>query len=416
MEAQAAQGPEAVIRIILALVALLALSYLGAHPWVRRMERRLRIAQLVTAGFPFVALGIVLGLPSVGILTDSVLEILSPLLGFGLGWIGFTAGFRLNVRELDGLPKGTARAVGFATALPFGLIVATASLLLLASSDWSELSLKSPSFLRDALILGTAGAMTAQQAARLLGDAAREQRSLLRLEELAGMVGLAFIAAYFRPQGDAVGWQLPGTAWIFLTVGLGVILGVLAYMVLLRSTSPAESMLLLLGTVAFGSGFGASLFLAPMVVCFVAGVFISNIPGDHRPRLREALARLERPIYLLFLVIVGAIWEFGDWRGWVLLPFFVGARLVGKWLAETLIPKTTEISPGADHWTVRRAPIGQLSIAIVVSAQLLFPEAAIPILETAVLGGAILTELLVQAFARSRVRPAQESLALGTEP
>lgn len=416
MELQAAQGPEVVIRTILGLVALLALSYLGGHPLVRRLERRLRIAQLVTAGFPFVALGIVMGLPSVGILSDSVLEVLSPLLSFGLGWIGFSAGFRLDVRELDGLPQGTARAVGFATALPFGLIVAAASLLLLASSDWSQLSLKNPAFLRDALILGTAGAMTAQQAARLLGDAAREQRSLLRLEELAGMVGLAFIAAYFRPQGEAVGWQLPGTAWLFLTVGLGVVLGVLAYMVLLRSTSSAESILLLLGTVAFGAGFGASLFLAPMVVCFVAGVFLSNIPGDHRPRLREALRQLERPIYLLFLVIVGAIWEFGDWRGWVLLPFFVGARLLGKWLAETLIRKTTEIGPSADHWTVRRAPIGQLSIAIVVSAQLLFPEAAIPILETAVLGGAILTELLVQTFARSRPQPTQESLALGMEP
>src|SRR5690606_38271454 len=144
------------------------------------------------------------------------------------------------------------------------------------------------------------------QASRLLGDAAREQRSLLRLEDLAGMVGLAFIAAYFRPQGDAVGWQLPGTAWIVLTVGLGEILGVLAYAVLLRATTAAESVLLLLGMVAFGAGFGSSLFLAPMVVCFVAGVFLANIPGDHRPRLREALARLERPIYLLFLVIVGA--------------------------------------------------------------------------------------------------------------
>lgn len=416
MEVQAAQGPEVVIRIILALVGLLALAYLGGHPWVRQAERRLRIAQLVTAGFPFVALGIVLALPRVGILTDSVLGVLSPLLGFGLGWIGFSAGFRLDVRELDALPKGSARAVGFATALPFGLIVATAALLLLASSDWSQLSLANPEFLRDALVLGTAGAMTAQQAARLLGESARGQRSLLRLEELAGMVGLAFIAAYFRPQGDAVGWQLPGTAWIFLTVGLGVVLGVLAYIVLLRASSPAESMLLLLGAVAFGAGFGSSLFLAPMVVCFVAGVVIANIPGDHRPRLREALARLERPIYLLFLVIVGAIWEFGDWRGWALLPFFVGARLLGKWLAETLVRKTTEIDPGEDHWTVRRAPIGQLSIAIVVSAQLLYPEGAIPILETAVLGGAILTELLAQAFARSRPKPAQESLALGVEP
>lgn len=411
-----AQGPEVVIRIILALVGLLALAYLGGHPWVRQAERRLRIAQLVTAGFPFVALGLVLALPSVGILTDEVLRELSPLLTFGLGWIGFSAGFRLDVRELDHLPKGSARAVGFATALPFAFVVTTAALLLLLASDGSRLSLANPALLRDALVLGTAGAMSAQEAARLLGDAARQQRNLLRLEELAGMIGLAFIAAYFRPQGDAVGWRLPGTAWIFLTVGLGCVLGMLSYAVLQRAKSPAESILLLLGTVAFGAGFGSSLFLAPMVVCFVAGVLVSNIPGDHRQRLRDALSRLERPIYLLFLVIVGAIWEFDDWRGWVLLPCFVGARLLGKWLAETLVRRTTAIDLGEAHWTVRRAPIGQLSIAIVVSAHLLYPTGNLPILETAVLAGAILTEVLAQIIARIGPKPAPESLALGVDP
>jgi hypothetical protein len=415
MEVQAVQGPEVVIRLILALVALLGLAYLGGLPFVQRLERRLRIAQLVTAGFPFVALGIVLGLPSVGILTESVLGTLSPLLGFGLGWIGLSAGFRLDVRELDDLPKGTARAVGFATALPFVAIVATVGLLLLATSDWSRVDLSNPEFLRNAFVLGTAGAMTAQQAARLLGDAAREQRTLLRLEELAGMVGMAFIAAYFRPQGEGIGWQLPGTAWLFLTVGLGCVLGVIAYGVLLRSRTPAESVLLLLGTVAFGAGFGAKLYLAPMVVCFVAGVFLSNVPGEHRARLREALERLERPIYLLFLVTVGAIWEFADWKGWALLPFFVGARLAGKWLAENLIRQTTDIASDGDHWMARRAPIGQLSIAIVVSAQLLFPGSEVPILETAVLGGAILTEFLAQIFARNRTK-AQPAVALGVEP
>ncbi|MFO7155640.1 MAG: hypothetical protein DIU72_003340 [Pseudomonadota bacterium] len=415
MEVQAAQGPEVAIRLILVLVALSGLAYLGGLPAVQRLERRLRIAQLVTAGFPFLAIGIVLGLPSVGILTESVLSTLSPLLGFGLGWIGFSAGFRLDVRELDDLPKGTARAVGFATALPFAFVVASVGLFLLVASDWSRLDLSNPAFLRGALVLGTAGAMTAPQAARLLGESGREQRMLLRLEELAGMVGMAFIAAYFRPRGDGIGWHLPDTAWLFLTVGLGGVLGVVAYVVLQRASAPAESVLLLLGTVAFGAGFGSRLYLAPMVVCFVAGVFLSNVPGEHRARLREALGRLERPIYLLFLVAVGAMWKFADWRGWALLPFFVTARLGGKWLAEKLIRRTTELAADADHWMARRAPIGQLSIAIVVSAQLLFPEGEIPILETAVIGGAVVTELFAQVFARNRAKT-RPTLALGVEP
>jgi Kef-type K+ transport system membrane component KefB len=325
-------------------------------------------------------------------------------------------GFRLDVRGLDDLPRGSARAVGFATGLPFLLVVAAAAALLMLG-NWSAVSLSDPGFLRDALVLGTAGAMTAQQASRLIGSSGTA-KNLFRLEELAGIVGLAFIAAYFRPQGDAVGWQLPGTAWLFLTVGLGGIIGVLAYVVLRRPASQAESVLLLLGTVAFAAGFASNLFLSPGVGCFVAGVLRANMPSDTKDQLRDALRTLERPIYLLFLVIVGAIWDFGDWRGWLLLPFFVGMRLVGKWGADVLVQKTTEVEVGQEHWTVRRAPIGQLSIAIVVSAQLLFPHGAIPILETAVLGGAILTELLVQILARGRQKPAPEGrqLELGVGP
>lgn len=418
LEPQIPQGPEMVIKIILGLVALLALAYLGGHPVVRSLERRLRIAQVVTAGFPFLALGIVLALPGVGILTDSVLQELFPVLRFGLGWIGFSVGFRLDVRGLDDLPAGSARAVGFATALPFVFVVAAASLLLAASSDWSQLSFSNPVFLRDALVLGTAGAMTAQQASRLLGSVPRQAKNLLRLEELAGIVGLTFIAAYFRPSGSEVGWQLPGTAWLFLTVGLGGVVGVLAYVILRRPASGSESTLLLLGSVAFAAGIASSLFLSPVVVCFVAGVLLANMPGSYKSGLKDVLGRLERPIYLLFLVIVGATWEVGDWRGWILLPFFVGARLAGKWLAEVLVGRTTAVDLGDDHWAVRRAPLGQLSIAIVVSAQMLFPQGAMPILETAVIGGAILTEILVQLLARGGQRAGSDErrMALELEP
>jgi len=409
----AAKRPPVLIKTILGLIALLALAYLGGHPRMRVLEQRLRISQVVTAGFPFIALGVVANLPSVGILTDTVLDELTPVLRLGLGWIGFAAGYRFDTRAFDDLPKDTAKAVGFATLMPFLTVLTAASLLLLLASDWTDATFRDPIFLRDALILGTAGAMTARSASRLVNGNANDGwqqrfKKIVQLEQLAGIAGLAFIAAYFRPQGPDLGWHLPGTAWIFLTVGLGATIGIVAYTILRRPATGAESVVLLLGTVAFAAGSASALFVSPIVVCFVAGVLLANFPGASKDRLGDALEKLERPIYLLFLVVVGAIWNFEDWRGWVLLVVFVGARLAGKWLGAHLTSRYTNFDTLAhERWVANRAPMGQLSIAIVVSAQLLFPHGSIPIVVTAVIGGAIVTEVLVQVFAR-KATPAED--------
>jgi hypothetical protein len=48
------------------------------------------------------------------------------------------------------------------------------------------------------------------------------------------------------------------------------------------------------------------------------------------------------------------------------------------------------------------APLGALSIAIVVSAEDLYFSPSIPWMVTAVIGGAIVTEVLVQWFSRAK--------------
>jgi hypothetical protein len=47
------------------------------------------------------------------------------------------------------------------------------------------------------------------------------------IDEIVGIVGLALVAAYFRPHGVHSAWELPGTAWLFLTIGTGVTMGTL---------------------------------------------------------------------------------------------------------------------------------------------------------------------------------------------
>ncbi len=397
-----------VIRTILGLLALVALSWIGGLPQVRRFEEWLGITHVVTAGFPFVLLGVVGRLPQVGILSDGVLHDLSPVLQFGLGWIGFLTGFRFDVRVLDRLPRGASQLVALVTTLPFLLVVVACGAILYAfdllPGRWT--------LVRDALTVGIAGALAAPVAAKLLGSrgvppyAAELRRTVYSLDDIVGVLGLACLGAFFRPPGAGLVWQLPGMGWLFVTIGVGSVLGLVVYWMLQRPATPPEALAILLGSVAFAAGLAGHLSLSPIVICFCTGVVVTNVPGVDRARWSAALERLERPIYLLFLVVVGALWEVQDWRGWALVPFFVLARISGRALGTVLARRRVRASADQSLLSVFDerfvvAPMGALSIAIVIDHQSLYGGEVIPLLVTAVLGSAIVTEILLQLASRT---------------
>jgi Kef-type K+ transport system membrane component KefB len=270
--------------------------------------------------------------------------------------------------------------------------------LLSLTGGLSGAALGDATVLRDALILGTAGAMTAKTSARLLRttESANALARILRIEELAGVAGLAVIAAYFRPHEGA--WQLPGTAWLLLTLGLGATVGILSYAMLqFTKHERPEFVVLTLGSVSFAAGLAATLHLSPLVVTFIAGVLLANFPGAYHVRLGAALRRLERPVYLISLFAIGALWDVADWRGWLLVPVFMSTRLIGKRVGASLAARGTDSGIGLDEReALAVAPMAPLAIAIVVNAQLLYPGGSVSLIASAVIGGAILTEVVVQ--------------------
>ncbi len=421
------------IKVILGLAALLALAYLGGHPSVVKLEKRLGIAHVVTAGFPFIALGLIAAHPAVGVLTDNVLDQIMPLMNFGLGWLGFIIGTQLDMRFLDKLPSGTAVLVFLEAIMPFFVIAIVCGLLMGVFQN----QMGDTSFVRDALVLGAAGAMSAPQIigtrhpggwsaiAQGWSPTHGLQALVSQLDEIAGVMGLLFLAAYSRPDLLDVAWRLPGTAWVFVSIGLGVAIGVLAYVMLRVPKTNTESLAILLGFVAFGSGLAGYLSLSAIVVCFIAGAIVTNFPSPQHKQFLPVLLRAERPIYMVFLIIAGALWDVGDWRGWALLPAFVIARVLGNWLGITMGESTLDKEDRAitnkeniDQAGRRRdmfSPLSALSIAIVVNVQALYgsnPNQSISWVMTAVIGGAIVTEVLVQLVGTSRL--AKDAIVLGS--
>jgi Kef-type K+ transport system membrane component KefB len=387
------------IKVIAGLIILVVLAYLGGHRRVVALEARLGIASLVTAGFPFVALGLFASHPGVAILDDQVVQQLRPVLQFGLGWLGFLIGAQLDIRILDRVPQGTAYMIVIEALAPFVVTAAACGGVMLAfGASWRD-----PTFWRDAILLGTAAAMTAPRRYRGFANRSWNERRgadvlMSQLDEIVGVVGLLFITAYFRETGSGT-WALPATAWLFISIGLGVVVGVLILVMVRVPRSRAEFLAVVLGAIAFASGLAGYLGLSPIVVCFLAGALLTNFPCDQRASVFEILAHLERPVQLVFLIIAGAIWTVTDWRGWLLVPVFVAARIAGKWIgimsARSAVDHT--VPSGFVDRRLLVSPMSSLSIALVVSVQsTMVDPGRLPWIVTAVIGAAVASELVVQ--------------------
>lgn len=385
------------IKVIAGLIVLMVLAYLGGHRSVVRFQERLGIGGVITAGFPFVAIGALASQPDIEILNADVLSRLRPVLHFGLGWLGFIIGAQLDIRVLDRVPKGTAYLILVEALGPFAITAAGCGTVMIAFG----MDIQSPATWRDMILLGTAAAMTAPRKFRGFANRTwHEGRGvdvlLGQLDEIVGVIGLVFITAYFRQQSFGT-WQLPDTAWIFVSLGLGVAIGVLIFAMIRVPTSNAEFLAVVIGGIAFASGLAGYLRLSPIAICFIAGVLVTNFPNEQRDSVFKILHHLERPVHLMFLMIAGAMWNLTDWRGWVLVPLFVAGRVLGKWsgvvAAKTAVGQYLP-SNFADqrNWVT---PLSGLSIALVVSVQSLYQDEGLPWIVTAVIGGSILSEILV---------------------
>ncbi len=421
----AAPSPQTgLLRVVLGLAAAFILAIVAAHPLVRRVERRLGLTVLLSSGLPFLAMGFVFRLPSVGVLTDDVVSDLRPALEFGLGWLGFVVGMHFDVRELDTLPPKTGNVVVAESVIPF-IAAAIACALVLIGLDPSWGSSGGPGFreqlfaslhrssLRDALALGACAAPAAPVAAvaiaRSSGNAAAALiNRVTLLNDVAGVVVIGLICAYFRPTDVLSAWKLPHIAWIFVTLGLGGVLGILTYILVRAARTQPEEMALLLGSIALSAGMSGYLAISPLVTCAIAGALLTNLPHKGMRALKETIAQVERPLYLIFLLVAGALWDPRAWQGWVLALVFVlsrvGGKLMGAHVAKRVGP---EDLPDPDTLGLALSAQSPIAIATIVSYVTIYKtaegtNAALPWLMTTCIGGAVLTEIVVQLIARSR--------------
>lgn len=402
---------------LLASLILVLLALAGARVSFSPERTAAGPRLVLRTGVHFLVLGAFLGPAGLGLFSDEAVTGLSPFLALGLGWMGLHFGLQLDRADLRRFPwHHHVFAYGQALLTLVAFVVIAWGLAHLAGYT-------SPAARLTVFGAAATAAVTAPMAVAMVSSnfmARGPVRDLLffaaSLDALVGIAAMEFIYGLYRPTGVAeVAWQ-SGLRIVGLAAGLGLICAIV-FLWLVRTRPRGEELVLyLLGICALASGAALQWGFSPLFVSAVMGAVVANL-GDDVPRVRRILNRWEKPVYMAFLLIAGAL---------VVLP---GPALLGLAGLYTLVRGLAKSVAGGGlaralpfgFSTPKRMglgliPQGGFSLAMAVSFVLLYPELSVegieaaPALLTVVVLAVILSELAGPFLTAQALRRAGEIL------
>jgi hypothetical protein len=266
---------------------------------------------------------------------------------------------------------------------------------------------RGPELLLASLVLATTAACTAQSALAILSrelslGATRTMQMLRYVSGLDGAVAvLVFgVAVCLLHRTPLIG---PGTLvplqWFVLSTAIGIATGFLLHVLTRVRCRQEELLLFVTGMVLFASGLALYLRLSPLYVNLVMGVVAANQPGS-KTRILNLLTRLEKPFYVVFLVLAGAIWQLDTTWALPLAALCFGLRLAGKVGGGVLASRATSLRPRPSLLLgLGLVSQGGVVIAMVMSYYQLSSFDLAEVVVTAVLLGVLFSELFGPAAA-----------------
>lgn len=326
---------------LLVFLAVAALSMLASNRRLLEAGRAFQLAQLSASGLTFLALGAAIGPHAAGLLSANDLFRLRPLLALGLGMGGLLVGLNLDLRLLRRLPGRVYWAALAHSGMAFVWVTFPLALLLVASSN---LPLRPA--LGAASLLGAAASVSSGHLAVLWYRSGRLDRArglavslLTMLDDLTGVLVLATALAFGAGAAHANGLFL-----LALAIGLGLSCGALIAFLLHGAPKGPELTAILLGAVALASGAAAYLRVSTLIVGLCCGATLALVGGDRVENAYRAVVRVERPVYLVLVFLIGAHLDATQPLAWAILPVFVALRFLGKMVGGAL---ATRVAAGA---------------------------------------------------------------------
>ncbi len=119
-----------------------------------------------------------------------------------------------------------------------------------------------------------------------------------------------------------------GIKYLAQATGTGLLLGFFFRHLPRNKLKDKEQLVLMIGFVFFSAGVGGVLSVSPLVISFIAGVFLANTLPPEDPLYRAA-SNTERPFYIIMLLLAGLMFVPSPTTFAVAL-LVVPMRLLGK--------------------------------------------------------------------------------------
>jgi Kef-type K+ transport system membrane component KefB len=353
------------------LVGLLVLAYLGSFLVGGRTVRGVGLP----SGLEYVALGFVLGPQALDVIAADNLQAFEPIVQVALGWLAFGIGLDF------GYARGKPVRLGSLLVGVFGALLTGASV---AAATWFTLRrLGVGGGPTERLLLsggiGAACSETTRHAVRWVverydarGPLADRLNETAHADDLFPLLAVAFLFALEPTRSYVV--KMPIRDWPLATVGLGLVLGAGAALLVRSELRLEDTWGVLFGVDLIAIGTASRLGLSTLTASFFLGVAVSGL-SRHGRELRTMVGPTERPVLLPALLLAGARIDF---RSSPALPWLaaaaIGARLLAKVVVGWTIVASTPAGRKAGAWLgLSLVSSGALAVSIGLAFALRFP-------------------------------------------
>jgi hypothetical protein len=313
--------------------------------------------------------GVALGRHGLGILSDSTLSLVDPVVPVALAALGVLAAF-----EIGTTPWLRTRALAATT------VHSLAAAALVAAGTLAFIDATAGSASLDPWVIAVALGVCASTSSALgTGDPAARSTAA-RIVDLDAVLAIAGggVAIVFLREHELLS-TLSMTAQL---VGIAAVVAIAGWLLLSRSSSDTEQRVFAAATLLLLGGIADYLSLSALMAGLVAGALWHTTGGAARESMRRALAHVQHPLVALILLVAGARTDFtAEILG--LTVAYVLLRGVAKLAGSLAAP----IAPAAPGEVARRLlwP-GILGIAFALNALRAAGPEMTAVLSIAVLG------------------------------
>jgi hypothetical protein len=257
--------------------------------WRSRMQLARGLAPTPRPWLLLLLTGVAFGPYGLGILSDTVLNVLDPAVAAALATLGAFVGMEIDVRHLRGSSSLAAGSVGAFVTL------VTVAAGMLAVSALSDSAVAMPWLL--AVLLGLCAASSATREPPPASETTDIGGSEDLLPILLGLPALAVM----RSQTST---EIATLTFGFTMVALAV--AVACWLLVSRTSSVTEERVFAIGGLLLLGGAATYLSLSSLFAGFAAGVLWRAAGLEVRDRIVRDLGYLQRPVVGLLLLVAGA--------------------------------------------------------------------------------------------------------------